>query len=846
MAARIPKRIYTQAALEFWYECLCGEWEQFFNLEVLHRARELYRKGEIHELELSVGDAIVHSKIAKRDFYSLLEWVDKRPRFRSSSENRTLGESLAAAGLYEIEELVADEISALPEDEQEEGGKKETAPDEAPGKIDGQDRPREHLEETRRLLLRFSVLPQGLVFNAFWSGTQEENAPARLPGRQTENKCNLSEREKLIQLVAMSRRAGFAFRSQDQTYILREVEGILSFLGRDLERWKRRFSIHADKSVMALAEGVQRVKLEAEAVTLNGNLTFKWKFRLGRRELTEGEALPLLHQAGRRVIVPGLGILEIDKEQVPVLEMWRLFVLSNGADAIPRYMLFSLFGRNGVPLRLTPELKLWRQRLLQSRSSRAAHPKALRPYQSLGLEWLMRICESDCHGLLADEMGLGKTIQLASLLAARPISDLNHLVVCPASVVPVWKNEIGRFFPQLRVEVLKSNHTIEDISGTAIWLSSYTQLRRQKAILDRWEFGYAVLDEAQFIKNPDAKVTMACLNIRARHRFVLTGTPLENTQLDLWTLFRFLMPGFLGRRAQFERSLEQDPVEHMANLKRQIAPFVLRRTKRDVAKELLPKVEMELICPMSDLQQREYKRLSEQGIGKFGEDLHSTVRTSGLSLFTLLIRLRQVCCDPDLLPWQKADLAQSGKISFLMNKVEEAVAGRHKIVIFSQFVSLLKRVRRGLRERVPRAELFELTGRTIDRETPVREFQSAEGPSIILVSLRAGGTGVTLHSAEYVFLLDPWWNPAVEEQAIDRVHRIGQDKTVFVYRMITQGTIEERVQRLKAYKREIFDGVVGSLADVSDLKVYFRSLSDLIALTPGSDSWEPNQESVGS
>ena len=645
--------------------------------------------------------------------------------------------------------------------------------------------------------------------------------------------------------MTMSRRAGYAYRSLDRTFLLQGIERIQSFLAGDMENWKRSYSIEADESVLALSDGVKRVRLEAEVLAGKRGLNLRWKFKLGRRELGERQFCQLLQQSGRRIIVPDLGIIEVDKEQVPVLEKWRLLVGADGAGRIPRYMLFSLFRQDGVPLRLSPELKRWRQGLLQKRSSGVAPPKVLRPYQRLGLEWLIRICESECHGLLADEMGLGKTIQIAALLSVRPIDDRNHLIVCPASVVPVWQSEIERFFPHLRVEILKSNHIFDDISGTAIWLSSYTQLRRQRSILDQWEFGYAVLDEAQFIKNPGAKVTTACLNIRARHRFVLTGTPLENTQLELWTLFRFLMPGFLGCRGQFESALEQEPVEQMALLKRQIAPFVLRRTKREVAKELLPKVEMELICPMSELQQREYGRLTEEGINRFGEDLEATVKAGGLSLFTLLTRLRQVCCDPDLLPWQNAELSQSGKISSLLNKVEEAVSGGHKIVIFSQFVSLLRRVRKGLRKRIPRAKIFELTGRTTDREVPVRKFQSVEGPSIILVSLRAGGTGVTLHSAEYVFLIDPWWNPAVEEQAIDRVHRIGQDKTVFVYRMITQGTIEERVQRLKEYKRGIFEDVVGSLTDVSNFSEYFRSLSALIAFSPGEENWQPNWESVG-
>ena len=327
---------------------------------------------------------------------------------------------------------------------------------------------------------------------------------------------------------------------------------------------------------------------------------------------------------------------------------------------------------------------------------------------------------------------------------------------------------------------------------------------------------------------------MACLNISARHRVILTGTPLENRHLDLWTLFRFLMPGLLGGRRKFEKSVQDNETGLIDKLNRQIAPFVLRRTKKDVIKELPPKLEMNLICPLTDIQQQQYMNITEQGISALGENLKKVASERTISLFTLLTRLRQVCCDPDLLPWLSADLNQSGKINILLEKMEEIIANGHKVVIFSQFVSLLKRVRSGIEERFENIPIYELTGRTLDREKPVKEFQEGDAGSIILVSLRAGGTGITLHAADYVFLLDPWWNPAVESQAIDRVHRIGQDKTVSVYRMITTGTIEERIEKLKINKRELFDQLVGGISDMTDIKNHFNSLSELISLSNNS------------
>jgi SNF2 family DNA or RNA helicase len=441
------------------------------------------------------------------------------------------------------------------------------------------------------------------------------------------------------------------------------------------------------------------------------------------------------------------------------------------------------------------------------------------------------LCETGCHGLLADEMGLGKTAQVIALLKSRPLPKLRHVVVCPASVVPVWREEIARFFPEAKVDVLKSGNDFKTNKSPCIWLASYTQLRKHRALLDTVEFGYAVLDEGQFIKNPDAKVTQACFALRAQHRIVLTGTPLENRQLDLWSIFRYLLPGLLGSRAGFEAALAQDRERTMNRLRQQVAPFILRRTKTEVATELPPKVEMDLLCPLTEVQRTEYARICSEGLARLGEDIGVALREKSFGFLALLTRLRQVCCDPDLLPWQHSPLTDSGKLQLLIEKLQEVVGSGHKVVIFSQFVTLLDRVRSALVQHYPELPRYEITGMTVDRQKPVKDFQSAPGAAAMLVSLKAAGTGITLHAADYVFLLDPWWNPAVEDQAIDRVHRIGQTNTVFVYRMVTAGTIEERIQALKGEKKQLFNQVVGSHSGDFEWTKHFSSLNSLIQLT---------------
>jgi SNF2 family DNA or RNA helicase len=445
------------------------------------------------------------------------------------------------------------------------------------------------------------------------------------------------------------------------------------------------------------------------------------------------------------------------------------------------------------------------------------------------------LCEVDCHGLLADEMGLGKTLQVLSLLAARPLRDRPSLIVCPASVVPVWREEMNKFFPGTEVDVLKTGNDFTSRKEPMIWLCSYTQLRKHRSLLDTIEFGYAVLDEGQFIKNPDAKVTQTCFAIRARHRMVLTGTPLENRQLDLWSIFRFLLPGLLGTRSSFEAALNADREGTLARLRAQLAPFILRRTKKEVAQELPQKVEMDLICPLTDVQRAEYARICTEGLERLGDDVGSAMREKSFGFLALLTRLRQTCCDPDMLPWLKAPLTDSGKINLLVEKLAEIVGSGHKVVIFSQFVMLLDRVRAALIQNFPDLPRYELTGMTLDRLKPVQGFQGAPGAAAMLVSLKAAGTGITLHAADYVFLLDPWWNPAVEAQAVDRVHRIGQTNTVFVYRMVTAGTVEERIQALKASKKDLFDKLVGGLGGDFDLSQHFSSMKSLVQLTVSAE-----------
>jgi superfamily II DNA or RNA helicase len=854
-----PKRVYTPHSLEYWFDMLADDWSETFSSSQLDEGRRIYRNGEVRELELTDRDAIIHRRIEKKDEYAVIEWSAGVLSVRSSTTDREIAHALAVAGLHEIEELVADEISPLPNEtaaagaQLSNGGGHAGNGKGAPVENGSRGAPVPRLNgPSRPLLLVFKIKSSGLAFQAYWvEADRKTRHPALGPEAHAGSNGHVSsgERAKLIGLAAYARKAHFQYNQDTGVYLMESLVEIPNFLKVTLPLWKRVFSIELDDKAANLLKGTRSIEIEAVAERAAGDagLNLRWIFRAGERMLTDGEVSALLKRGGQPVILPNLGIVALSAEKWESYSSWRRNIeeTQEGGAALLQYLVFSLFNDARLKLTLSPEMEDWRQRVLASPASPPETVAILRPYQRRGVEWMHHLCEVDCHGLLADEMGLGKTLQVLSLLSARPSPDRPSLIVCPASVVPVWREEMSKFFPDMVADVLKTGNDFTTRKDPVIWLCSYTQLRKHRALLDSVDFGYAVLDEGQFIKNPDAKVTQTCFAIRARHRVVLTGTPLENRQLDLWSIFRFLLPGLLGSRSSFEGSLNADREGTLARLRAQLAPFILRRTKKEVAQELPPKVEMDLICPLTDVQRAEYARICTEGLERLGDDVGSAMREKSFGFLALLTRLRQTCCDPDMLPWLKAPLSDSGKINLLVEKLAEIVGSGHKVVIFSQFVMLLDRVRAALIQNFPDLPRYELTGMTLDRLKPVQAFQGAPGAAAMLVSLKAAGTGITLHAADYVFLLDPWWNPAVEAQAVDRVHRIGQTNTVFVYRMVTAGTVEERIQALKASKKDLFDKLVGGLGGDFDLSQHFSSMKSLVQLTLSPEQEVPERWSDG-
>ena len=837
MSLTPTKHYYSKSSIEAWFRHLTQDWEGHFSQQQLKKGREIYLENGIREIELNPEDAIVHLELNDKAYYSVISWDKKSPSVRSSSRKQGRAEAIAVAGIYQIEELIADQLTELSFSESlEEDVNEEDLPEPLFEEDESTENPDDAKEEINRpLVLTFNGSEDGLGFDACW--LNPDGSKHSVIGGDGGRELTEIESESLIRLTTMARKAGFALDKGSKRYLMSDIGRFIPFLGHVLPKWKSHFTIVRETEVKRLMQGIQQVEMDAHVSEKDQDersFDIQWSYQTAGRPLTEEESQRLTKKMGQPVYLPNRGIVQLTDSQVNLLDRWQGFKKESETRKVEKYMILSLFGEGGYHLTLSKTLMSWRKKLFSPPKQLPLELDFLRDYQQKGVNWLYHVLSSDCHCLLADEMGLGKTAQILGVLSQIKKDNSKPVIVfCPASVIPVWKSEVERFFPSFRIHKVVGVRSIVDLDLDTcdVILCSYTQLRRNVTAIQKLEFSCCVLDEAQVVKNPDTKVSRACYSIKADHRLAVTGTPIENHYKDIWSIFFFLMPGLLGNRTHFERMIELGGEGFAQKLKNQLAPFILRRVKTEVMEELPEKNEMQLNCSMTDVQKKEYTRLVQEGLKKITSDEKlDTLQKRSFSFFALLTRLRQVCCDPGLLPWMDTDPMKSAKIQLIVEKLADIYAAGHKVVIFSQFVGLIERVKLVLEKSFPDLNLFILTGKTVDRAKPVEGFQKAEHPATILVSLKAGGTGITLHAADYVFLLDPWWNPSVENQAIDRVHRLGQENPVFVYRVITTGSIEERVQALQLEKKEMFKELIEDLKDVTEHKEHLNSLKDLITL----------------
>ena len=447
----------------------------------------------------------------------------------------------------------------------------------------------------------------------------------------------------------------------------------------------------------------------------------------------------------------------------------------------------------------------------------------LRPYQTAGYQWLSYLNDVGWGGILADDMGLGKTIQALTMLQYYKSStgNIKAIVICPTTLIYNWENEIRKFTPTLTWQIHHGSMRSRDMDALQqanIIITTYGTLRSDIQVLMKINYDYVVLDESQAIKNPASKVTKAACLLTAKNRVCMSGTPLQNNTFDIFAQMNFLNPGLLGTMEFFRNEFatpidkfgEQEQKDHLRKL---LFPFILRRTKEQVAKDLPEKTETILFCEMEKEQRKVYDAYRNSYRDKImGTIDQQGIDKSQLTILQGLMKLRQICDSPAILNEQEKFPNNSIKLDELSREITENI-GEHKALVFSQFLGMLALIRAKLQEEGIAYEYFDGSTNIADRQKAIDNFQNNDNCRVFLISLKAGGVGLNLTAADYVYIVDPWWNPAVEQQAIDRTHRIGQTKNIFAYRMICIDTIEDKILQLQERKRKLASELISDDAN---------------------------------
>lgn len=601
--------------------------------------------------------------------------------------------------------------------------------------------------------------------------------------------------------AALAKLIASGFENDNGKAVLRGEDAVVKFFAADLPRLKKEWTIREGERFQHVTKDIVRFEPRfALKERSDGWLDFHIHFTAGKEAVFSAHDLQRLLQSGKpqlkladgRIAVPDADLAS-DLEEVlrdcdPTQERGS-YKLRESQRGYIESSIAEWTGKTPPPSP-TPTAK-------------ALGPlcERLRPYQIEGALWLLKSAHSSSAGLLADEMGLGKTIQALAMMEALPGP---HLVICPSSLVWNWSREASIFCPNLRVLTIEGSERAERFSKIPdhdLVITSYALLRRDAEHYKDFVFSTTTLDEAQHIKNPGSQNARAACAIRSKSRFILTGTPLENSIRDLWSLFDFLLPGYLGTRKDFQERYEKplaggESAGVWPRLLRRVRPWMLRRRKSEILKELPAKIEQVVQVELSPDQKAAYTQLQIAARAEV-DAMRESGGAARMKVLTALLRLRQACCDLRLLNGDSE--APSAKLEALMELLGEAVDGGHRTLVFSQFTSMLDLIAPSLDE--AGISWCRLDGSTKDRGAVVERFQSDASISVFLISLKAGGAGLNLTGADTVIHFDPWWNPAVEAQATDRAHRIGQEKVVTSIKLIARDTVEQRVLEMQAKKR---------------------------------------------
>ncbi|VGO15914.1 hypothetical protein PDESU_04503 [Pontiella desulfatans] len=638
---------------------------------------------------------------------------------------------------------------------------------------------------------------------------------------------------------------GFRGRRGDLLMQIRGTREVLNFLGGGMPRLQRMgWSIDLEGMVAAFMDQAEStmpvVHINTSASSGFFEVGYEYETLGGQslddadiqRAINMGEAF--IEKKGRTILLD-INAIETAREvfsdcAVGAGEAPGSFRMN---DIHAAYVQSSLLSLDGIDVETAPE---WMDKAEAQNRKAKVEPvplgdeleKTLRDYQKDGVYWLSFLERSGFAGILADEMGLGKTLQTLTWLALeREKEDAQEspaLIICPTSLVDNWAEEAEKFVPHLRVQKMHGADRHEHwdkLPDTDLIITSYALIRRDLDQYMQHKFSVVALDEAQHIKNRTTQNATAVKKVQAHHKLVLTGTPIENSVTDLWSIMDFLMPGYLGHHKAFRENYEL-PIQNggpdaelaQIKLRRKLHPFLLRRLKKDVAKDLPDKIQRIAHCSLSGDQAKVYKQLAETAKKEINNLVDSQgFNKSRMQILKILLQLRQTCCHLDLLklPNLKSEFP-SAKLELFFELVDEALDAGHRILVFSQFTSMLAIIREELEAR--ELKYCYLDGSTKDRQERVKTFNSDRSIPLFLISLKAGGSGLNLTGADMVIHFDPWWNPAVEDQATDRAHRIGQKNTVYSVKLITKGTVEEKVLQMQQKKKGIIDATLEKDGDL--------------------------------
>ncbi len=638
------------------------------------------------------------------------------------------------------------------------------------------------------------------------------------------------------------RRAGFSGPDPQGRWNLHGESNVVRFFAKDYPRWQKEWEVSLEERLQhSTTKNFERLEPRFE-IRPSGERWFDVEMSLASADGEKFSAADI-----QRLILSGNGTTRLKNGRIALIDTGALEEFNEVLrDCAPQqhakgYRFSDVqAGFLDATLRQQPGWQVqaaggWRERAArQSGQTKLACPPlghledVLRPYQKQGVAWLGFLRENKFGGILADEMGLGKTLQtLAFFHSCHTNKKLSGpvLIVCPTSLVFNWLAEAKKFTPTLKVIALHGtgrHSRFEDIAKSDLVITSYALIRRDAEKYREMEFDTLVLDEAQHIKNHQTQNSQAVKAVKADYRVVLTGTPMENSVLDLWSILDFLMPGYLGSATDFKERYEQ-PITRdkdeavQARLGRRLRPFILRRLKTEVAKDLPAKLEQISYCELTDDQLEIYKQVLAVSRKEVMDAVGANgVAKSKMIVLNALLRLRQICCDLRLLKMENAEFTDdsSGKVAMFGELLEQAIDGGHRVLVFSQFTTMLALLKDKLT--AEKIEYCYLDGSTTNRGAVVEKFQGNAKIPVFLISLKAGGVGLTLTGADTVIHFDPWWNPAVEDQATDRAHRIGQTRVVTSYKLIARGTVEEKILALQQKKRAIIKATLGGEETLAD------------------------------